>query len=125
MAVIKPTIDRQLSFHGGAITVSWALANGDTGQPVELAGWSEKTFQVAGTFGAAGSVAVEGSNELVATNYGALANRQGTPMAFTTAGLNTSQDRPRWVRPNCTAGDGTTALVCTLIAHRFDGSVKS
>lgn len=99
------------------IVVTWAaMATGDTGEPVSLAEYGDKTFQVTGTFGGA-SLNMEGSNDLV--TWSPLSNRQGTAMAFTVAGMNTSQDRPAYVRPNCVGG-AASGMIVTVCCHRSD-----
>ena len=101
----------------GVITATWAtMANGDTGAPVQFDPFADRSFQVTGTFGAGGSATLEGSND--GTNYFALRNPQGTTIAITTAGLIQVLELTLWVRPHVTAGDGTTALVCVMMAGR-------
>ena len=102
--------------------LQWAaMANGDTGIPVTLPGNADRTIQVTGTFGAAGSVAVEGSNDGV--NYFALTNPTGTVIAITSAGGAAITEAVQYVRPHVTAGDGTTALIATMFCrntqHKF------
>lgn len=93
--------------------VVWAtMANGDTGQPVEIPGYADKTIQVTGTFGTGGSVACEGSNDRV--NFAALTNPTGTVIAITAANIQAVTEAVLQVRPHVTAGDGTTALVVTM-----------
>jgi hypothetical protein len=72
--------------------------------------------QVQGTFGASGSVSVEGSNDGV--NYHTLRDPQGVSLTFTAAGLKAVLELTRFIRPRVTAGDGTTALTVTLVARR-------
>jgi hypothetical protein len=90
-------------------TVVWtAVPNGNQGDGV-AEDWLTAFFQVTGTFGAAGSVQIEGSNDNV--NWVKL-----SPAALTAAGLVAPlavNERPKWLRPNVTAGDGTTALTIT------------
>lgn len=91
-------------------TVTWpAVINANQGQPYG-GDWFSAYFQVTGTFGAAGSVQMEGSND--GTNWvilpGATALTSAGFFAPATAGV-----RPKFVRPNVTAGDGTTALTVT------------
>lgn len=88
-------------------TITWtAIPNTTQGDGV-AGDWLTASFQVGGTFGAAGSVQMEGSNDNV--NWVILA---GTA-ALTAAGFfapMTVNVRPKYIRPNVTAGDGTTAL---------------
>lgn len=116
MATINPTIDRSVSRNGGVILVTWpALANGDDGRPVRLCEYNEKTFQATGTLGAGGALAWEGSMDGV--TWAALNTKQGTAISQTTLGLVSTQDRPIWVRPHVTAGDGTTSFTAAMAGH--------
>ncbi len=92
-----------------------ALGNGDTGTPVLLPGYADKSIQVTGTFGSGGSVTLEGSNDGV--NYFTLTDPTGTAIAITAAGGKAITESTQYVRPHCTAGDGTTALVVTVFCR--------
>ncbi len=73
-------------------------------------GFESVSLQANGTFGAAGSVQLEGSNDGV--NWYKL-----SPAALSAAGITVSLgvgERPRYLRPNVTAGDGTTLLNMNL-----------
>lgn len=93
---------------------SWALFNGDQGLPQSGPRLSDKTVQVTGTFGAGGSVQIEGSNDGGAT-WHILNDPQGTPLTFTAAKTETILENPQLIRPNVTAGDGTTLLNVLLV----------
>lgn len=123
MAVRASAIDRSVSRDGSVIAVTWTgltNATSDTGAPITHAAWSEKTFQAIGTFGVGGNVVIEGSND--GTNWSPISNRQGvTPFNLTAAAsINTSQDRPIYIRPRVTAGDGTTNVTVICALHRQD-----
>jgi hypothetical protein len=92
-----------------------AVPNGNTGQPVAYAG-RERSIQVEGTFGAGGSVSIEGSND--GQNYHVLNDSSGTPLTLTAAALKTIGDEAIFIRPKVTAGDGTTALNITLAVRK-------
>lgn len=97
-------------------SVTWgALANGEAGAPIaaDQALWSDRSVQVTGTFGAAGSVSIEGSNDGV--NYFTLNSPQGTALTFAAAGLKQVLEGTLWLRPRVTAGDGTTSLAVVLM----------
>lgn len=97
-------------------SVQWpALVNGDAGDAVsaDLALWSDRSVQVTGVFGAAGSVVWEGSNDGV--NFVTLNAPQGTALAFSAAGLKQVLEGAMYMRPRVAAGDGTTAIVVTLM----------
>lgn len=84
------------------------------GAPISYAsnGMGGVTFQVNGTFGAGGTLVVEGSND--GTNWYTLSDQANAAVSFSTAGLKTVRDQPLFIRPRVTAGDGTTSL--TVVA---------
>ena len=59
MAVINPTYPKPRPV--GVLYVRWALGSGDTGLPVNVSKYPDKTITVDGTFGAA--VTLEGTND--------------------------------------------------------------
>ena len=73
---------------------------------------------VSGTLGAGGSVTWQGSVDGGTTWF---TLNDDTGAALTMAALNTNKpvkERPLLVRPNCTAGDGTTSLKCVLVIRK-------
>jgi hypothetical protein len=121
MSSIQSTIDRVSGSNDeSVIVVNWngLAASGDVGTPVTFAAWSERTYFVVGTFTGSPTVIIEGSADGV--NWLQITNRQGTPLSFTAAGLNTSQDRPVYVRPRLTAGTGGAAINVQMVCHRFN-----
>lgn len=99
-----------------ALAVWAALANGESGAAVELPQYADRSVQIQGTFGAAGSVTIEGSND--GTNYHPLTDPQGNDLTKTAADLEHIAEMTRYIRPRCTAGDGTTSLAITIMARR-------
>lgn len=99
---------------GGKVQlVHWAdLTVGDTGAPAEWVAYSDRCFQVTGTFGAGGACTIEGSNDGV--NWSPLSDPQGNALTFTVQKIEQALELPRYVRPNVTGGDGTTNLTVTL-----------
>jgi hypothetical protein len=49
MATIKPT--RRLVAGGKGAVFTWALADGDDGEPVSVVDFADRSVQVTGTFG--------------------------------------------------------------------------
>lgn len=97
----------------GQWTVSWTgLANGQPGRSAPSSPGYETVFaQVTGTLGSGGSIQLEGSNDRVNwTKLSPAAITSGLPAFFAALGVN---ERPKYVRPNCTAGDTTTNLTVT------------
>lgn len=118
MAVIAPTITHIPTAIGFTHLVVWTpLANGDSGTPYQGAAAPDRSVQVFGTFGAGGSVTMEGSNEVAATTYAAMSDAQGVAIAVTAAKVETVAEFMNWTRPRVTAGDGTTALTVAMIVR--------
>lgn len=97
--------------------VQWTgLLNADTGEPAELPGYADRTVQVTGTFGAGGTIIIEGSVD--GTNYVVLTDPQGNAISKTAAFLEAISEAVRYIRPRVSAGDGTTSLVCSILFRR-------
>jgi hypothetical protein len=117
MAVRLPTVQPAPNGQLNGVLITWTgLANGDTGSPYEGADFADRTMQVSGTFGAGGSVNLEGGNDNA--TWAILTDPQGTAITKTAAGLEVIEENPRYIRPNVTAGDGTTSLTVTVWARR-------
>lgn len=103
----------------GIHRTSWTgLLNSDDGAPASLSRLPDKTVQVKGTFGAGGTVVIEGSNDGGAT-YVTLNDSRGETtgaLSFTGADVRTILENTELVRPRVTAGDGTTNIEVYLIA---------
>lgn len=101
------------SFPGESSLVTWTgLLNGDDGTPVQLGAYSDRSVQFGGTFGAGGTIVLEGSND--GTTYFTLTDPQGSAISKGSASLEGVVEPTRYVRPRVTAGDGTTNLACYL-----------
>lgn len=105
---------------GSALQWKWTLTNTDTGQPVSVADGLQQWLAslVSGTLGVAGSVTWQGSVDGGTTWF---TLNDDTHAALTMTALNTNKpvlERPLLIRPNCTGGDGTTSLLCSLITRR-------
>ncbi len=97
--------------------IKWTgLANGDTGQPVQLPHSPDKSVQIYGTFGSGGSVTLEGSNDLLADTptYGTLHTNDLSTLTFGAAGIACIIENTNLIRPNVTAGDETTELTIII-----------
>jgi len=118
--VITPATPEDYQNH----TAVWAsLLNGDDGTPVLMAGSQDRSVQYTGTFGAGGSIQLEGSNDVVArglfpANWFVLSTPQGTTGAKSAAGIVQIEEATLWVRPRVTAGDGTTNLQASLFMKK-------
>ena len=102
---------------GGLKLYKWeGLLNGDTGTPVQLPNFSDKSLQAIGTFGAGGTVTIQGSNDQ-GTTFGALHRFDATDLTLTDSEPGAPVENTLQIRPNVTAGDGTTSLAVWLLAH--------
>lgn len=94
-------------------STTWnGLLNGDTGSPESPGRLSDRSVQVRGTFGAGGSCTIQGSNDGVI--WATLRDPAGLALTFTTADLKQILENSLYVRPNVTAGDGTTSIIVIL-----------
>lgn len=117
MAVISPTVENCIDGDPANMRITWAaMANGDSGSPAKFPQWADRSIQVLGTFGAAGNLRWEGSND--ETNYVALTDGQGNALDFTAAKIEGVQEVPLVTRPRVTAGDGTTSITVVAIFRR-------
>lgn len=116
MATIDPTNNGDISGDGSVQMFTWVLANGDDGAPVEWTPYADRCVQVIGTFGAGGTVLIEGSN--AGATWATLNNAQGAAASITAATVKQIVETPRYVRPRVSAGDGTTSLTVSLIMRR-------
>lgn len=102
------------SLNGSCFIATWeGLQLGDDGQPIELPMFSDRSVQVTGVFGAAGSVRIEGSID--GTNYAPLTDAQGNELDISAAKIEAITELVRYVRPRVIAGDGTTLLNVAML----------
>lgn len=116
-AVRAKTVTR-LPYAGQDVwTCSWAtLDSDDSGDPLEMPEAADRSVQITGTFGSGGTIVIQGSND--GTNYVTLTDPQGNALSKTSAAIEQIEEITRYVRPLVTAGDGTTALVVTMLLRR-------
>lgn len=88
----------------------------DSGIAIQCVDYVDRTVAITGTFGAGGSVTLQGSNDN--TNWFALTDPQGNAITKTAAALELVMEAPLYIRPLVTAGDGTTNLTVTLLCRR-------
>jgi hypothetical protein len=98
-----------------AVTTWSGLLTGDDGEPVRLAVYSDRSIQVAGTFGGA-SVTIGGSND--GETYHALTDTAGDPLTLTTGALKQIVELPIFIKPRVFGGDGTTNLKVILSGRK-------
>jgi hypothetical protein len=112
-AVVKDRI-------GNFVVVEWSgLLNGDTGAPVDWSEYADRSVQLSGTLGVGGNCRIEGSNDPdTATTYATLNDAGGTALDMAALKIEQVLESTRWIRPNITAGDGSTALVVRMFARK-------
>jgi len=97
--------------------ITWAsMANGDIGQAYTRPPWSDRSLQVTGTFGSGGNCRILGSND--GTNFATLTDPQGNTLDITSAKIEQVSEATAEIKPQITAGDGTTSLTVTMIVLR-------
>ena len=87
---------------------------------MQLPEFPDRTVQVYGTFGAGGSITLEGSCDKTTETptYFALTDPQGNAVTKTAAAAEAFEEAPLLIRPNVTAGDGTTSLTVKMVCRR-------
>lgn len=123
MANVQATITPLESLNGHTHRLSWALANTDIGtgaggNNVGMSGAADRSVQVFGTFGAGGTVVIEGSNDGGVT-WATLHDPQGNALSFTAVAFRTIDEVSEMIRPRVSAGDGTTALTVAMVFRRL------
>jgi hypothetical protein len=119
MTVQNASIKQNVATNSGDFIVATynTAANGDTGAPIGQHDFIDRVIQFSGTWGAGGTAVWEGSNDGV--NYQTLVDPNGNAISLTANGMKQCAYTPLYSRPHITAGDGTTAIVCTVTLRRF------
>lgn len=107
---------RKNTSNSRTILVAWAaMQNGDVGDAIPFAQYTDKSVQMAGTFGGGGIVTIEGSND--GDNWSTLTDPQGNDLNFATSKIEMVTEATMFVRPRVVSGDVTTSLSVTLLAR--------
>jgi hypothetical protein len=113
MAVVDYSVETLNTWRDRASIITWTgLTTGDTGRPLEMTGWADRSIQVTGTFGGA-TVNIEGSNN--GTNWSLLTDPQGNNIALTSAKIEQVMEITRYIRPSVSGGSGTSINIITLV----------
>jgi hypothetical protein len=114
MSNITPTLTRPSEATSRDIWLAtWeTMGNADTGLPVSMAGSSDRSVQMTGSFGGA-TVVLEGSND--GSNWYTLNDPTGTPISRTSGGLKQIVELTRYVRARSSGGTGTDVDVTLLL----------
>jgi hypothetical protein len=100
------------------VLVKWVgLTLGDDGAPFAGVHFPDRSVQAAGTFGAGGSVKLEGrlSADL---GFVALTDPQGNDIDLASAKIEAVTELVQFIRPRITGGDGTTLINVYLLLKR-------
>jgi hypothetical protein len=126
MATITPTFTPIWGVQGGLVgmIVQWALGIADTGMPVNLVEFPDKSIEFSGTWGSA-TATLAGSNDDVPAasggvgsgTYTTLNDPTGTALSFTSNAQKQVTEVTAWTGPTTSGGSGT-ALKATLVARR-------
>lgn len=109
-----------LNDNDGKVKYVWTgILNADNGSTMgTMEHVAEYAFQVTGTFGAAGAVALQGSSD--GTNWATLDDVGGTSVSATASTkVWRVANLPDFIRVLSTAGDGTT-----LLTARLSGAIR-
>jgi len=95
-----------------------ALDTGSTDvSHVAVWGYTDKSVQAVGTWGAGGTVVIEGSNQATGTvsTYVTLTDPSATALSFGANGLKQILQNVVYIRPRVSAGDATTNLTVRIL----------
>lgn len=116
MATVAPVTTFPFETSRDVSVTTWAnLLADDDGEPVRLAVYSDRSIQVAGTFGGA-SVTIGGSND--GETYHALHDTSGNVMTLTEGKLQQIVELPIYLKPRIFGGDGTTLIKVVMSGRK-------
>lgn len=102
----------------GYAKIVWTgLLNSDYGSGVVPGVYGDMTVQAKGTFGAGGTVILEGSLD-GGTTYSPLTDPGEGAISFGAAGIETVLQYCEMIRPRVTGGDGTTSITITVVLRK-------
>lgn len=97
--------------------VTWSgMVNGDDGQPFILPQYADRSVQVEGTFGAGGTVVVQGTIDN--SNWRTLNDPYSNAISMTVPKIEAISELVNGIRPIVTAGDGTTNITVSMLVRK-------
>ena len=106
---------------GGKVTMTWEgllRSSTDVGSGLNPGAVNGLTCQLIGTLGTGGAITMQGSND-GGTTWGTLQDPAGTAIVMDAIGeMFLIAGRPGLIRPNATAGDGSTDLDVIVVGQR-------
>lgn len=102
----------------GYFSITWTLLDqDDSGAVVRVPPCVGLTAQLLGTLGTGGEITMQGSMD--GTNWGSLTDGAGNAVVLGAIGaMSLIAERPLYIRPDVTGGDGDTSLTLVLAGHR-------
>lgn len=120
MATITPTITYPDDDDRSCVQMIFTpmtFSGSDVSAAIKAPQFADRSVQVYGTFGAAGNLRVEGSND-GGTTWATLADPQGNALDITAAKIEQLLELTAQIRFRVTAGDGTTSLTVAFFGRR-------
>jgi hypothetical protein len=114
--VVSPTLQSLVTTFLGnnAAIYTWSgLVSNSSGSSISGPGWTDRSIQFTGTFGAGGTCVLQGSNDGV--NWFTLHDPFSNALSFTAAALAAVTEICFFIRPTITGGDGTTNITAVLL----------
>lgn len=115
---VRSLVEFEVSLKGVKVYYNTvALDSDDSTALLKMPNYADKTVHVYGTFGAAGSLTIQGSNKPTedGTTMATLHKTDLSALTFTSAGIFIILENPLWLRALVTGGDVTTALIMSLV----------
>lgn len=118
MATVAAVVTEIDTYKDDCHIVLWSpLTTTNTdGGPVQMPGSADRSIQITGTFGAGGTLLIQGSNN--GSDWATLTDPQGNALSVTAAKIEQVMELTRYIRPLVSAGDGSTSLTVTMLVRR-------
>jgi len=114
--MVSPTLSSLVTQYVGnnAAIYTWTgLASSSSGDKIQGPGWTDRSIQFTGIFGAAGTAVLQGSNDGI--TWFTLHDAFGNALSFTSNGFAEVTEIALYMRPTITGGDGTTSISAILV----------
>lgn len=97
--------------------ITWPdLKQGDVGQAFDYIEYADTTVQVISAAMGGATLVWQGSNDK--TNWATLTDAFGSATSFAAPGIKIVMERPAYLRPSVSGGDGTTDITVIVAARR-------
>ena len=119
-----PNKDTGDTIVNGVVLPKWTLGDGDQGAKVKAGEFADKTIHFHGPFGTGGSVGIRGSNKIdpdeeTAADWFYLTDPAGEAITDKTSASGfVIMENTLWISPDCTDGNISTAVECSLLAKK-------